>query len=128
MFGMGIQELVVVGMVAVLLFGKRLPEVARSFGQTYSQFRKGLQEIQNEMTKVTSAVEDAARTGYSYSPQSSPAADDYDEPTAPRFELPAPASADNAETVNSGETGTSSEASTTGTASSTDEPADRTSF
>ena len=28
MFGLGIQELIIVGIVAVILFGKRLPEVA----------------------------------------------------------------------------------------------------
>ena len=33
--GIGFQELVVIGVVAVLLFGSRLPSVARSLGQSY---------------------------------------------------------------------------------------------
>lgn len=48
-FGIGFPELVIVGVVAVLLFGSRLPEVARSLGQSYQQFRKGLNEIQSSI-------------------------------------------------------------------------------
>jgi sec-independent protein translocase protein TatA len=52
MFGMGIQELLIVGIVAVMLFGRRLPEVARSLGQSYQQFRQGLQDLKGEMDEV----------------------------------------------------------------------------
>ena len=45
MFGMGFQELIVVGVVAVLLFGKRLPEVARTLGTSYRDFRKSLVSV-----------------------------------------------------------------------------------
>ena len=40
--GMGFMEMALLGMVAVLLFGKNLPDVARKLGGTYQQFRKGL--------------------------------------------------------------------------------------
>ncbi len=33
---------VVFGLVALLLFGKRLPGIARSLGQSFSEFRLGL--------------------------------------------------------------------------------------
>ena len=49
MFGLGIQEILIVGAVAVMLFGKRLPEVARSLGGSYRDFRRGLTEIQSQM-------------------------------------------------------------------------------
>ena len=46
---MGIGEMVLIAVVAVVLFGGRLPEVARTFGGYYSQFRKSLAEIQNSI-------------------------------------------------------------------------------
>ena len=83
MFGLGFQELALVGVVAVLLFGKRLPEVARSLGNSYSQFRRGLTDMQSTF--------DYTDLGGSSKPtHSSPTTDydDYDEPTAPKFEPP----------------------------------------
>lgn len=35
-------EWVVIGLVALLLFGKRLPSVARSVGQALTEFKSGL--------------------------------------------------------------------------------------
>jgi len=44
MFGLGPMELMIVGVIAVLLFGKRLPEVGRSMGKGIVEFKKGLRE------------------------------------------------------------------------------------
>lgn len=80
----GIGELIVIGVVAVLLFGKKLPEVARSVGSSYQQFRKGLTEIQ---TSIKNDLDlDAA--ALNRLPDYSDSHDDYDEPTAPKFEPP----------------------------------------
>ena len=35
-------EWVVIGLVALLLFGKRLPGIARSLGQSLTEFKSGL--------------------------------------------------------------------------------------
>ncbi len=42
MFGVGSMEMLVVGLVALILFGNRLPGVMRSLGQGFSEFKRGL--------------------------------------------------------------------------------------
>ena len=84
MFGVGPPELLIIGVIAVLLFGKRLPEVARSLGASYNEFRRGLQDIQSEMNQAIHSEPSSSNStkslGYSD--------DDYDEPTAPKFTPP----------------------------------------
>lgn len=51
MFGLGPQELLIVGAVALLMFGTRLPEVARSMGKSIREFKNGMSEIENDVNK-----------------------------------------------------------------------------
>lgn len=51
MFGIGTQELLIVCIVALLLFGNRLPSVMRSLGSGISEFKKGMNEIQNDLRR-----------------------------------------------------------------------------
>lgn len=88
MFGLGMQELLIIGIVAILLFGKRLPEVAKSLGKSYREFRRGLADIQSSID--FSEIYDSTPSS-SYSSSSTKSYedyDDYDEPTAPKFEPP----------------------------------------
>jgi sec-independent protein translocase protein TatA len=80
--GIGLQELIVFAVIAVLLFGSRLPEVARNVGQTYQQFRKGLTDIQASFKIDENASSTKSEPDYS------DRYDDYDEPDAPRFDPP----------------------------------------
>jgi sec-independent protein translocase protein TatA len=45
-------ELVVVLILALLLFGKRLPEVARSLGKGIVEFKKGVKGIEDEVEQA----------------------------------------------------------------------------
>jgi len=49
MFGIGATEMLIVGIIAVILFGNRLPSVARSLGKSLTEFKKGVREFENEM-------------------------------------------------------------------------------
>jgi sec-independent protein translocase protein TatA len=56
----GAMEMVVVGIVAILVFGGRLPEVMRNMGRAYARFRQGMNEmsrpIREELRKVQSSA------------------------------------------------------------------------
>lgn len=47
--GIGVQEMLIIGVIAVLLFGTRLPSIARSFGQSVVEFKKGMREIEEDV-------------------------------------------------------------------------------
>jgi len=54
----GPLELVIILVIAVLLFGRRLPEIARSMGKSLTEFKKGLSETKDEIDKTTDIDED----------------------------------------------------------------------
>jgi sec-independent protein translocase protein TatA len=100
MFGLGFQEMFIIGVIALLLFGQRLPEVARTAGKYYTKFRQQLADIQSQvnMSDVYSPNSSSYSSSGSYGSSSSAQEtyDDYDVATAPKFEPPpaAPAGAD----------------------------------
>lgn len=44
----GWQEMIILAILGVLIFGKRLPEVGRSIGKGIVEFKKGLSGIEDE--------------------------------------------------------------------------------
>jgi sec-independent protein translocase protein TatA len=77
MFGIGSTEMIVFGIIAVILFGGRLPSVARSLGKSIVEFKKGMKDFEDDL-KTSIYSEPDKRIGY----------DDHNEPTSPRFEPP----------------------------------------
>ncbi|NOT00607.1 MAG: twin-arginine translocase TatA/TatE family subunit [Phycisphaerales bacterium] len=45
----GGSEWIVIGLVALLLFGRRLPDVARSMGRSITEFKKGLRDMKDDV-------------------------------------------------------------------------------
>ena len=90
--------LVVLGVIAILLFGERLPEIARTFGKRFMDFKKGIQNIENEIKSAALSATtslNSATSGITSSLESTtgrPAAqtspEDHEEATAPKFEPP----------------------------------------
>lgn len=71
----GGYEWIVILIVALLLFGRRLPEVMRSLGRGVSQFKKGLKDVADDVESVEGdeADEEAKQlSGGSDSESSSP--------------------------------------------------------
>lgn len=50
---LGFPEMLVIMIVAVLLFGKRLPEVGKSLGKSLVEFKKGLRGLETEFESAS---------------------------------------------------------------------------
>lgn len=88
--GIGISEMVLIGIVAILLFGSKLPEVARNIGRSYGEMRKGLTELKSTInTEIDNADRNTTnRKTKRIESRPDAANDDFDEPTAPRLNPP----------------------------------------
>jgi len=89
--------LIIVGIIALLLFGKNLPNVARNAGKSFAEFKKGISGFQEEIHKVSREAEKTI----AYTPKSTESSpEDRPKPTeeeaeasndddfsAPRFEV-----------------------------------------
>ncbi len=49
MFGLGMAEILVICVIGLLLFGNRLPGLARSLGRTFMEFRKEVRGIDEDI-------------------------------------------------------------------------------
>ncbi len=84
--GLGTTEMVLFGIIALMLFGSRLPEMARRFGGTYRDLRGKVDEFQKEF-RDWDKVEPTKQTGKTFMPSE----DDEPKknlPSTPKFTPP----------------------------------------
>ena len=78
----GWSEMIIFGSIALLLFGKRLPEVARSLGKGIVEFKKGVRGIEDEVNRPNYSYAHTQSTPRPAAPEETAAV------TAPKFEPP----------------------------------------
>jgi sec-independent protein translocase protein TatA len=61
----GGPEWMVILVIALLIFGRRLPEVARSLGKSVNEFKKGMREFQDSADEVASDLNKATNEAMS---------------------------------------------------------------
>ncbi|MDG2220876.1 MAG: twin-arginine translocase TatA/TatE family subunit [Rubripirellula sp.] len=89
MFGLGPFEMAVIGVIAVILFGGNLPEVARKLGGSYREFRRGLNDVQQQFrmaeyeAKKTLDMDDKSIASSTIDEE-----EEAVEPSAPKFTPP----------------------------------------
>ncbi len=57
MFGLGYQELLIILVIVLVLFGaKRLPDLAKSLGSSVKEFKKGVTDITKDDTAAATTT------------------------------------------------------------------------
>ena len=90
MFGLGFQEIILLLLLGVLLFGRKLPDIGRSLGKTVTEFKKGVNGMEDEIQGgggSRAAIEpEAVKPPQRVTPSSAPKFDD--APAVPASNLP----------------------------------------
>jgi TatA/E family protein of Tat protein translocase len=85
MFGIGMQELAVILVIALLVFGpKRLPELARSLGRGLAEFRRASNDLRHSLTEATEEPRQRPKGGGTTPPQERAGATGASRPADPQ--------------------------------------------
>jgi len=74
-------EMLVIAAIAVMLFGKRLPEVGKNLGKSLTEFKKGVRDVETN-------ISDSVQSTPSLDTPAETADDREQSASAPRFEIP----------------------------------------
>ncbi len=87
-FGLGMWEIAVLGVIAVLLFGRKLPDMAKYLGKSVVEFKKGMHGLESgfdDVANPTAATQPTAAPAEAIRPPQrvAPAAPKFDDAPAP---------------------------------------------
>lgn len=96
LFAFSFGEIAIIGILAVLLFGKNLPQMGKKFGKYYAEIKRGYDNVQKEVRSVMSEIEYDSDTpsrpprkvASSGSTKKAEPDADHVESVAPKFEPP----------------------------------------
>ena len=58
MFGLGMQEIIVIALIVLLLFGgKKIPELMKGMGKGVKSFKEGMKEVDDEVKEIKEVKE-----------------------------------------------------------------------
>ncbi|MCS7238039.1 MAG: twin-arginine translocase TatA/TatE family subunit [Thermoguttaceae bacterium] len=83
MFSPSPGEMIIILIIAILLFGEKLPQVARSVGKTFMEFQKGLRGLEREFQESFREASEPPKPKVEKIDNL-----DQEEATAPKFEPP----------------------------------------
>lgn len=59
---MGLSEMILIAVVALLVFGGRLPEVMHTLGKTYAKLRRGMGDLSSPIRQEMRRLDEQARS------------------------------------------------------------------
>ena len=63
LFGLGMQEIIVIALIVLLLFGgKKIPELMKGLGKGVKSFKDGIKEVDDEVKKVKEMTDEEVRS------------------------------------------------------------------
>ena len=58
LFGLGMQEIIVIALIVLLLFGgKKIPELMKGLGKGVKSFKEGIKEVDDEVKEIKEVKE-----------------------------------------------------------------------
>jgi sec-independent protein translocase protein TatA len=68
-FNLGAPEAILIGIVALILFGPRLPSVMRSLGKGIVEFKKGIRDTEDEINREIDTAASAENKQINHTPE-----------------------------------------------------------